>query len=84
VQEAAEMPKINKLLAQWSTGRITTLAIGKKAMNQYYNKTDYSDIYWIAMGKILFYSLLLLLTMPLVLHPHHKLKYFKKQQWEVP
>ncbi|KAF8270861.1 hypothetical protein EI94DRAFT_1489418, partial [Lactarius quietus] len=45
-----------------------TLAIGKKAMNQYYDKTDYSDVYQIAM----------------VLHPQHKLRYFKRQKWEVP
>jgi hypothetical protein len=36
------------------------------------------------MGEILFYSQLLLLTNPLVLHPHYKLEYFKKQKWEVP
>ena len=31
------------------------LAIGKKAMNQYYNKTAHSDVYRIAMGIFLFY-----------------------------
>ena len=28
------------------------LAIGKKTLNQYYNKTDYSEVYRIAMGKL--------------------------------
>jgi len=85
------MDHIDKVLAtssdsphQFSLAIRAALAIGKKAMNRYYNKTDYSDVYRIAMGKILFYSLFLLLTMPLVLHPRHKLEYFKKQQWEVP
>jgi len=28
------------------------LAIGKQTMNQYYNKTDHSEVYCIAMGKV--------------------------------
>lgn len=28
------------------------LAIGKKAMNRYYNKTDHSEVYRIAMGMV--------------------------------
>ena len=27
------------------------LAIGKKTLNRYYNKTDHSEVYRIAMGK---------------------------------
>ncbi|KAF8163031.1 hypothetical protein B0H34DRAFT_744625 [Crassisporium funariophilum] len=42
------------------------LAIGKKTLNRYYNKTDHSEVYRIAM----------------VLHPHHKLQYFKTAGWE--
>ncbi|KAI9449208.1 hypothetical protein BJY52DRAFT_1206411 [Lactarius psammicola] len=42
------------------------LTIGKNAMNRYYNKTDHSEVYRIAM----------------VLHPRHKLEYFKKHKWE--
>ncbi|KAI9432915.1 hypothetical protein H4582DRAFT_1798757, partial [Lactarius indigo] len=42
------------------------LAVGKNAMNQYYNKTDHLEVYHIAM----------------VLHPHHKLEYFRKHKWE--
>ncbi|KAI9430134.1 hypothetical protein BJY52DRAFT_1096858, partial [Lactarius psammicola] len=42
------------------------LAIGKNTMNCYYNKTDHSEVYHIAM----------------VLHPRHKLDYFKKHKWE--
>jgi hypothetical protein len=31
------------------------LAIGKKTLNRYYNKTDYSEIYRIAMGMFTFF-----------------------------
>ena len=31
------------------------LAIGKSAMNRYYNKTDHSEVYRIAMGKSALY-----------------------------
>ncbi|KIM40436.1 hypothetical protein M413DRAFT_54247, partial [Hebeloma cylindrosporum] len=52
------------------------LAIGKKTLNRYYNKTDYSEVYRIAMGT--FYLTACYLTdYLLVLHPHHKLRYFK-------
>jgi hypothetical protein len=85
------MDHIDKVLAtssdsphQFTLAIHAALAIGKRAMNHYYNKTDYSDIYWITMGTNLFDSLLLLQTVFLVLHPCHKLEYFKKQKWEVP
>ena len=28
------------------------LAIGKTTLNRYYNKTDHSEIFWIAMGMV--------------------------------
>ncbi|KAF8153394.1 hypothetical protein B0H34DRAFT_634348, partial [Crassisporium funariophilum] len=42
------------------------LALGKRTLNQYYDKTDHSEVYRIAM----------------VLHPRHKLNYFRKAGWE--
>ncbi|TDL17970.1 hypothetical protein BD410DRAFT_729275, partial [Rickenella mellea] len=42
------------------------LTIGKRTLNRYYNLTDDSEVYRIAM----------------VLHPRHKLHYFKKAGWE--
>lgn len=59
------------------------LAIGKAAMNKYYNKTDQSELYRIAMSTVSFtniYSILILILA--VLHPRRKLEYFKKQNWE--
>ncbi|TDL13592.1 hypothetical protein BD410DRAFT_735159 [Rickenella mellea] len=44
----------------------TSLTIGKKTLNRYYNLTDDSEVYRIAM----------------VLHPRHKLNYFKNARWE--
>ena len=52
--------------------------------NRYYNKTDHSEVYRIAMGT--FPSSLIILyanSHPvLVLHPCHKLKYFRTAGWE--
>ena len=60
------------------------LAIGKKTLNQYYNKTDHSEVYRIAMGT--FPSSLIIpyanSHQVLVLHPRHKLKYFRTMRWE--
>ncbi|TFK47876.1 hypothetical protein OE88DRAFT_1606907, partial [Heliocybe sulcata] len=42
------------------------IAIGKKTLNRYYNLTDSSELYRIAM----------------VLHPRHKLSYFKRAGWQ--
>ena len=35
----------------YSTAIRAALAIGKKTLNRYYNKTDQSEVYPIAMGK---------------------------------
>jgi hypothetical protein len=60
------------------------LAMGKKTLNHYYNLTDSSKVYHIAMGSshpcFLFYNHFTLFT---VLHPCHKLSYFTKAGWEI-
>jgi hypothetical protein len=61
------------------------LVIGKNAMNRYYNKTDQSEVYRIAMGKCSTFIHLrqsVIINLLLVLHPRHKLEYFKAQKWE--
>ncbi|KAH9011825.1 hypothetical protein EDB85DRAFT_1878177 [Lactarius pseudohatsudake] len=67
------MDHIDKVLAtaadspyQFGPSIRAALALGKNALNRYYNKTDHSEVYWIAM----------------VLHPCHKLEYFKNTKWE--
>jgi len=55
------------------------LAIGKKTLNRYYNKTDHSEVFRIAMGVYCnnFYTTVTNITVALVLHLRHKLQYFK-------
>ncbi|KAF8798676.1 hypothetical protein BYT27DRAFT_7320677 [Phlegmacium glaucopus] len=52
--------------ASYSISIRAALTIGKQTLNRYYNKTDHSEVYQIAM----------------VLHPCHKLRYFKTAGWE--
>lgn len=56
------MDHIDKVLAtasdspyKFSLAIRAALAIGKTAMNKYYNKTDHSEVYRIAMGIFSFY-----------------------------
>lgn len=60
------------------------LAVGKKTLNRYYDKTDHSEVFRIAMGP--FSSLLVCIISHrgsnLVLHPQHKLEYFQHAGWE--
>jgi len=60
------------------------LAVGKKTLNRYYDKTDHSEVFRIAMGT--YYSILLFHCTSqcptVVLHPQHKLEYFKNAGWE--
>jgi hypothetical protein len=60
----------------------TALSIVKKTLN-YYNKTDHSEVYQIAMGELQLNlkSTLWSNSHLLVLHPHHKLKYLEKAGW---
>ena len=63
------------------------LGIAKKTLNRYYNATDQSEVYRIAMGKSLIIHVLRLIYWCLnysflVLHPCHKLKYFECAGWE--
>lgn len=57
--------------------------LGKKIINKYYNKTDDTEAYRIAMGKCSSLSNLTWTTkhITLVLHPSHKLEYFKLARW---
>jgi hypothetical protein len=83
------MDHIDKALAtssndsyQFSPSIHAALALGKNAMNKYYNKTDQSEVYCIAMGEPPFYLFYTTFYVVSVLHPRHKLEYFKKHNWE--
>lgn len=85
------MDHIDKVLAtasdspsQFGPSIRAALAIGKNAMNRYYNKTDHSEVYRIAMGMSLCddYPKYTNTQSPPVLHPRHKLEYFRIHKWE--
>ena len=65
-----------------SVGLQSALALGKRTLNRYYNLTDCSDIYRIAMGAFIYLLNYFYNSLSLVLHPHHKLKYFENAGWE--
>ena len=58
------------------------LVIGKKTLNRYYDKTDQSEVFRIAMGMYFLALPLFFSYLWLVLHPHHKLRYFKNAGWQ--
>lgn len=59
------------------------VALGKKTLNRYYSKTDMVEVYRIAMGKSLLFVIFNIFTEHyVVLHPRHKLEYFKTAAWE--
>jgi hypothetical protein len=72
------------------------LSMGKKTLNRYYEKTDLSNTYRIAMGtsfSFTFFSFIAYrsgvpssfftdCSIFSVLHPRHKLSYFKIAKWE--
>lgn len=61
-----------------------SMLIGKRLLNKYYNMTDYSEVYRIAMGKFIFlYSQVSqLMSVHSVLDPKRKLDYFRSAGWE--
>ena len=61
------------------------LAVGKNLLNKYYNMTDHSKLYCIAMSMSIYLLNLIGYMLDVViqvLHPSHKLDYFKLVDWE--
>ena len=70
---------------KYSLAMCAALTIGKRTLSKYYNKTGESDVYHVAMSKLVpFYVLYIFLTVILVLHPRHKLEYFRRHNWDKP
>lgn len=69
----------NAIDQQFSAPIRAALIAGKQTLHRYYTKTDASDVYRIAMGMLLHITYYFLLTHEAfpVLHPRHKLEYFK-------
>jgi len=62
-----------------------SLTIGKCTLSKYYSTTGESEVYRIARSMLVpFLSLIyiFLTAIYLVLHPHHKLEYFKRNSWD--
>lgn len=69
--------------AKYSSAIRASLALGKAHLNKYYNMTDQSEVYRIAMSKCPSSNFLIQLQIFLkVLHPRHKLQYFRKANWD--
>jgi hypothetical protein len=68
----------------YSEATRAALALGKRTLNRYYDKTDHSEVYRIAMGTLLpfFHKFFRAYYSYSVLHPRHKLNYFKKAGWD--
>ena len=60
----------------------SALTLGKQTLNRYYNKTDQSDVYRIAMGSLFLLLIYFNWVSSTVLHPRHKLQYFEKAGWK--
>ena len=60
------------------------IAMGKKLVNKYYSYTDYSELYHIAMSKVLFFFIHFkshFISPLIVLHLSQKLTYFAQARW---
>jgi hypothetical protein len=80
-----ELLSTNSLDAKYEPSIRAALGIAKKTLNRYYDKTDSSEVYRIAMGECPFTNIYLshlLHCSQQVLHPRHKLKYFERANWE--
>jgi hypothetical protein len=57
------------------------LTMGKQTLTRYHNKTELSEVYWIAIGVHSLFHLIPVSDFSKVLHPCHKLTYFKNAGW---
>jgi len=70
---------------KYSVAIRAALTIRKRTLSKYYNKTGESEVYHIAMSTfLLFYVYHMFLIAIIVLHPCHKLEYFRKNNWDKP
>ena len=86
------MNEIEKELTIWGHNFVNVgapihaaIRITKCTLNWYYELTDMSEVYQIAMSKswnTLYVFVRLINYHTIVLHPYHKLSYFKTAGWE--
>jgi hypothetical protein len=84
------MDLIDEKLTTYSRNRLyhasihSAVQLAKATLNRYYQLTDQSEVYRIAMGLFFFVSVLMAHTHTyiIVLHLRHKLIYFRNARWE--
>ena len=69
--------------SKYSPAIRASLALGKAHLNKYYDMTDHSEVYRIAMSECSPLDHFIPLQFCLaVLHPRHKLQYFRNANWD--
>ena len=69
--------------SRYSPAIRASLTLGKAHLNKYYDMTDQSEVYRIAMSKCPSSNRFIqLLFCRIVLHPRHKLQYFCNANWD--
>lgn len=72
----------HKLTAKYDFAIRTAMGLAKKTLNKYYELTDSSEAYRIAMSTVHFrFRSICPLTHNLVLHPSFKMTYFERAGW---
>jgi hypothetical protein len=85
IDERLTSDSINR--AKFEPSIRASLTLAKKTLNRYYDLTDSSEVYHIAMGTftetyhLISYSCFIIPHCNLVLHPRHKLLYFRQAGW---
>ena len=75
----------SELPHKYSLAICAALTIGKRTLLKYYNKPGESEVYCVAMSTLVpFYVQYVFLTVIQVLHPCHKLEYFRRHNWDKP
>ncbi len=69
--------------SKYSPAICASLTLGKAHLNKYYDMTDQSEVYHIAISKCPSSNCFIqLLFRRIVLHPQHKLQYFHDANWD--
>ena len=76
-----EVLTANTVERQFSAAIRAALTMGKRTLNHYYTKTDLSEVYRIAMGVYFGTVWQKCSNFFPVLHPRHKLIYFRNAGW---
>ena len=68
---------------KFSPSICAALVLGKKVLNRYYDLTDDSEAYRMAMSKLSFELFLFIAEFASVFHPSFKMIYFERAGWKI-